>query len=208
MGRAWGPQKGKQGTDLPGWWILCMSMYECLSSWGGGRAVRRKAERVGQNNPPASKWLHSPVTIGCRAWFPVFLHPHWLGAHHAPEAGIAQPESHRPWRRPTCTRKSTGLCASTGFWFCLSHWSADPEHILSPSLIPHFMFFFLALLGVPKVPPQLCYSGKDPRLLSGLPWAVGPVKRHVGGCLPYKVKLVKMGNKVSASCDITLFGGV
>ena len=159
MGRAWGPQKEKQRTALPGWLILCMYMYECLSSWRGGEQWGEKLKEWARITPPASKWLHSPVTIGCRAWFPVFPHPHWLGAHHAPEAGIAQPKSHRPWRRPTCTRKSTGLCASTGFWFCLSHCSVDPEHIVSPPLVPHFLFSFLALSGVLRPLPSCAILG-------------------------------------------------
>lgn len=87
-----------------------------------------------------------------------------------------------------------------------SHWLADPEFIPFLFLVPSFMFFFLEVLS--KFPPQLCYSGQHPRMLSELTWAVDPATSHIGGCLNYKVKLIKIGNKVLDNCDITVRGGV
>lgn len=96
MGRAWGPQKGKQGTDLPGWWILCMYMYECLSSWGGGEQWGEKLKEWARitPQPPSDSTAQSLLDAG-HDFLYFFTHTDWVPTMHQ-KLGLHSPSHTDP----------------------------------------------------------------------------------------------------------------
>lgn len=146
-----------------------MSVHVCEGVGSEGKGLEEWARTCPQtpgDSSPSHYWILGLISAS--------VYPQWLGAHLASGAGVSQPKTHRPWRRQSCTRMSTRLWASTstGFLSCFPLIGWSPAHPFS-FLVAGFTFVSQVVLGVPKVPSQLCHSGKRPMLLPGLTWAVG-----------------------------------